>query len=193
VSIHNLVVSIQRSPRMPQDVPKGDADGSSGQGCRRHVAGGLVCPLPHATGFAIVVHSRVGSRIPWIERRRSHGTPKRDKGRGIAPRGLHLTTNRRTTVADTKAETKKKRKPANPSSGKKTIKASLIVDAETHRKWGVAASIEGRKREEIALEALKKAVSWVVIQDHRKTEGPVASDDRLDLGADVSSLALAVA
>jgi hypothetical protein len=70
------------------------------------------------------------------------------------------------------------RKTAKPPEGK-TVKASLIMDVETHRKWIVAASLSGRKREDIALDAIKDACSWVVISDRRKDDAPpVANDDR---------------
>jgi hypothetical protein len=84
-------------------------------------------------------------------------------------------------VADTKERKERKRKPAKPAktavvTGYKKI--SQLAPLDLHRKLVIASSITGRKREDIVLDAIRDAVDWVVIQDHRKTvDVPAANQE----------------
>lgn len=74
--------------------------------------------------------------------------------------------------------TKPRRRKTAVAMTTKKVKASILMDVETHRRWIVAASLSGRKREDIALDAIRDACSWVVISDRRKLDVPVEITDR---------------
>ncbi len=63
------------------------------------------------------------------------------------------------------------RKSATPHAGR-SVKASLLVDVETHARWAAAASLRGMTNNAFAVEALKEALRGIIVVDRRKTAGP---------------------
>lgn len=76
--------------------------------------------------------------------------------------------------------TKTRRRKTAAATPTKKVKASILMDADTHRRWVVAASLSGRKRDDIALDAIRDACSWVVISDRRKIDVPDEITDRTE-------------
>jgi hypothetical protein len=80
----------------------------------------------------------------------------------------------------------RKRKTAVPQ-GRTSVKASLLVDVETHARWSAAASLRGMDRNAFAVEALKEALRGIVVVDRRKGSDRSVGKDRPDLEGELSS------
>lgn len=101
-----------------------------------------------------------------------------EKVRGSYPADLpnHVPENLRMPPAP------RSRKSAAPQAGR-TVKASLLVDVETHARWSAAASLGGMTNNAFAVEALKAALKGIVVVDRRKSGDP----DRNQVSDDTSS------
>lgn len=69
---------------------------------------------------------------------------------------------------------------AAPTPSRRTVKSSLLVDAELHARWSAAASLRGTSNNAFAVEALTEALKGLVIIDRRKSAGRAESSDELD-------------
>jgi hypothetical protein len=106
---------------------------------------------------------------------------KKERQQGGTPATFIALRKRSTIVSEPKAQTDRKRKPVKPAktpliTGSKKVSANLPL--EDHRKLSMAASMTGRRREDIILDAIRDACSWVVISDRRTPAVPDANDDR---------------
>ncbi len=80
----------------------------------------------------------------------------------------------------------RKRKPAIPQ-GRQSVKASILVDVETHARWAAAAALRGMDRNAFAVEALKEALRGIVVVDRRKPTDRSGHSDRPILESIVNS------
>ena len=69
-------------------------------------------------------------------------------------------------------------------SGRKSVKASILVDVKLHARWSAAASLRGMDRSAFAVEALRTACEGIIIIDKsRKLADDVDPSDSEDRAA----------
>lgn len=71
----------------------------------------------------------------------------------------------------------RRRKTAVPQT-ERTVKATVIVDADTHVRWAAAAALANMDRSAWAAAVLREALRGVVVVDRRKTAGQPDTSDR---------------
>ncbi len=65
----------------------------------------------------------------------------------------------------------RRRKTAVPST-ERTVKATVVVDVDTHVRWAAAAAMANMDRSAWAAAVIREALRGVVVMDRRKTAGP---------------------
>lgn len=111
--------------------------------------------------------------FPQVRRR---GEPKQRKPAVMTPRACSSTYWR----LPVKSPAPRKRTSAGPQA-RTSVKASLLVDVETHARWSAAAALRGMDRNAFAVEALKEALRGIIVVDRRKSSDRSAYTDRLVL------------
>lgn len=66
----------------------------------------------------------------------------------------------------------RRRKTAVPSV-ERSVKATVVVDVDTHARWAAAAALAGVDRSAWAAGVIKEALRGVIVVDRRKTGEPV--------------------
>lgn len=73
------------------------------------------------------------------------------------------------------APEKTPKRKATAAPARKTVKTSVLLDAETHARLAVAASIAGQDKNAFLNSVLAEALRGIVIIDRRKSAGRVDS------------------
>jgi hypothetical protein len=71
----------------------------------------------------------------------------------------------------------RRRKIAVPQTDR-TVKATVIVDADTHVRWAAAAAMANMDRSAWAAVVIREALRGVIVVDRRKTAGQPDANDR---------------
>jgi len=80
---------------------------------------------------------------------------------------------------------RRRRSAATPNA--KTVKATVIVDVDTHVRWAAAAAMAGMDRSAWAANVLREALRGVVVVDRRRNPGPAEIKDRPNQGGPLES------